>query len=152
MTSLRGTAVLVVDDDLDNVELLSFAIEQAAGKVRSAKDGRGALETLTTWLPDILLLDLSMPGMDGYELLASIRTSRRLRHIPAIAVTAHAFDIDRERCLQAGFAEHVTKPVDVPELLALIETLTSVPQSTARLITPLSERVPAELTKIKRRG
>jgi CheY-like chemotaxis protein len=152
MTSLHGTSVLVVDDDPDNVELLSLAIERAGGKVRSANDARDALETLGAWIPDMLLLDLSMPGMDGYELLASIRASRRLRHIPAIAVTAHAFDSDRERCLEAGFAEHITKPVDVPELLALIETLTSVPQSTARIITPPSERVPVELTKIKRQG
>jgi CheY-like chemotaxis protein len=144
--------VLVVDDDPDNVELLSFAIEQAGGTVRSAKDGLAALEMLGTWVPDILLLDLSMPGMDGLELLATIRRSRRLRQVPAVAVTAHAYDIDRERCLGAGFAEHVTKPVDVAELLALIETLTAVPNSTARAITPPSGPVPSELTKIKRRG
>jgi CheY-like chemotaxis protein len=152
MISLDGTSVLVVDDDPDNVDLLSFAIGQVGGTVRSAKDGLVAIATLGAWLPDILLIDLSMPRMDGYELLATIRIDRRLRHIPAIAVTAHAFDIDRERCLEAGFAEHVTKPVDVTELLALIETLTAVPQSTARLITPPSAPVPSELTKVKRRG
>jgi CheY-like chemotaxis protein len=150
MTSLGGASVLVVDDDPDNVELLSFAIQRVGGKVHSAKDGREALATLGGWLPDILLIDLSMPQMDGYELLATIRTSQRLRHIPAVAVTAHAFDIDRERCLEAGFAEHVTKPVDLTELLALIETLTAVPRSTARVITPPSGPVPAEVTKMKR--
>jgi CheY-like chemotaxis protein len=134
VASLAGTAVLVVDDDPDNVELLAFALEYAGGTVRSAKDGLVALEVLGTWVPDILLIDLAMPGMDGYELLATIRSSRTLRRIPAVAVTAHAFDADKDRCIDAGFAQHVTKPVDVAELLVLVEMLTRASSARRRRV------------------
>jgi CheY-like chemotaxis protein len=136
MTTLAGTAVLVVDDDVDNIELLSFAIEHAGGSVRSANDAVAALHVLGTWVPDILLIDLSMPRMDGYELLATLRSSRTFAQIPAVAVTAEAFDGVKERCIEAGFAEYVTKPFDVDALLALIETL--VRASATRIITPPS--------------
>jgi CheY-like chemotaxis protein len=123
VTVLAGISVLVVDDDADNLELLSFAVEHAGGMARGAKDGIAALEVLGTWLPDILLVDLAMPDVDGYELLATVRTSARLRHIPAVAVTAHAFDGVKERCIEAGFADHIAKPVDVPLLMAVIRSL-----------------------------
>jgi CheY-like chemotaxis protein len=79
--------------------------------------------TMSRMVPDVMLLDLSMPRMDGYELLAPIRTSTRLRHIPAVAVTAHAFAADKKRCFVAGFADHITKPVEMPILIAVIRSL-----------------------------
>jgi CheY-like chemotaxis protein len=123
VTVLAGVSVLVVDDDADNVELLSFAIEHAGGTVRGAIDTAAALEVLGMWVPDILLIDLSMPRVDGFELLATLRSSRTFRQIPAVAVTAHAFDGVKERCIEAGFADHITKPVDVPFLMAAIRSL-----------------------------
>jgi CheY-like chemotaxis protein len=150
MASLAGTAVLVVDDDPDNVELLSFAIEQVGGTARGAEDAAAALQLLGTWLPDILLIDLSMPRVDGYELLATLRSSRTFRQIPAVAVTGHVFVEVKERCIEAGFAAHVTKPIDVAALLALIETLARA--SGTRIITPPSGPVPSELAKAKGRG
>jgi CheY-like chemotaxis protein len=136
---LSGTAVLIADDDADNIELLAFVIEQAGGTTRSARNGNEALAVLAGWTPDLLLLDISMPTMDGYELLRAIRTNERLRDTPAVAVTAHAFAADIKRCTEAGFVEHVSKPFDVPVLLALIESLASAkPASASRPVTPAS--------------
>jgi CheY-like chemotaxis protein len=120
---LAGVSVLIVDDDADSVELLAVAIEQAGGTARGAKDGLVAIDVLGAWVPDVLVIDIAMPDVDGYELLAAVRTSARLRHIPAVAVTARAFDAGREKCFEAGFAEHITKPTDVPLLIAVIRSL-----------------------------
>jgi CheY-like chemotaxis protein len=123
VTVLAGLSVLIVDDDADSVELLAVAIEQAGGTARGAKDALVAIDVLGAWVPDVLLIDIAMPDVDGYELLATVRTTAGLRHIPAVAVTARAFDAGRERCIEAGFADHLTKPVDVPVLLAVVRSL-----------------------------
>ena len=110
--ALDGAQVLVADDDEDSLEVLAFIVSQEGATVRTANNATGVLELLLTWTPDLLLLDISMPVMDGFELLSSIRGTARLGEIPAVAVTAHAYEVDRRRCLDAGFAEHVGKPYD----------------------------------------
>jgi CheY-like chemotaxis protein len=126
---LEGTSVLVVDDDEDTLEILSFLIGEQGGTVRSAVDAAQALEKLAMWTPDIVVLDISMPGMDGYGLLAAIRRIDRLADTPAIALTAHVFGEDRRRCLEAGFAAHVSKPCDTNKLLSVVASLVSGPSS-----------------------
>ena len=121
--ALEGTAVLVADDDADNREILQYLIGQQGGTVRSAGSARAALEMLLTWTPDVLVLDISMPDIDGYQLLQTIRGVDRLRSVPAVAVTAHAYERDKLRCIEAGFVEHVPKPYDPG---ALIEILASI--------------------------
>jgi CheY-like chemotaxis protein len=128
MTSLRDIKILVVDDDPDSRELLEYFIAQEGAVIRDAKNAREAMEALLTWTPDILLLDISMPDMDGYELLETIRGVSRLRGIPAVAVTAHAFERDKERSAKAGFAVHVSKPYDIAALVESIGNL--VPKRT----------------------
>ena len=123
VAALNGTSVLVADDDADNLEILSFLIGLEGGTVRGARTAREALELLLTWTPDVLLLDISMPEMDGYELLAAIRGVQRFREIPAVAVTAHAYEHDKQRAKDAGFAEHITKPYDAATLIGLVEKL-----------------------------
>jgi CheY-like chemotaxis protein len=123
MAALHGTAILVADDDADSREVLEYIVHQAGGTVRSAATANEALEVLLTWTPDVLLLDISMPTMDGFELLETIRGVSRLREIPAVAVTAHAYAADRQRCIEAGFAEHVSKPYDGDALLDLVARL-----------------------------
>jgi CheY-like chemotaxis protein len=131
MASLAGTAVLVVDDDADSLEILAYLVGQEGGTVRGASSAREALELLLTWTPDVLLLDISMPEIDGYELLSTIRGVARLRDVPAIAVTAHAYETDKQRCIEAGFAEHISKPYDGAALLELVARLASEkPRST----------------------
>jgi CheY-like chemotaxis protein len=94
-----------------------------SGMATAALDELVAIDVLGAWVPDVLVIDIAMPDVDGYELLAAVRTSARLRHIPAVAVTARAFDAGREKCFEAGFAEHITKPTDVPLLIAVIRSL-----------------------------
>jgi CheY-like chemotaxis protein len=114
-----------VDDDRDGLELLAHVIEQVGGDVRMAKNAREALALLLTWTPDVLLLDISMPDMDGYELLRTIRGVHRLQEVPAVALTALAFKRDEDRAAEAGFNAHVTKPYEVEGLIKLVERLAS---------------------------
>lgn len=114
--ALGGTSVLVADDDADSLEILQLLIGEQGGAVRAAGTAREALEVLLTWTPHLLVLDISMPDMDGYALLETIRCVPRLRAVPAVAVTAHAYESDKRRCIEAGFVEHIPKPFD-PTLL-----------------------------------
>jgi CheY-like chemotaxis protein len=123
MTSIGETAILVVDDDRDSLEAFEYLISKEGAIVKKAKNAREALELLLTWTPDVLLLDIAMPEVDGYELLTTIRGIERLREVPAVAVTALAFERDKERSAQAGFAAHVSKPYEIEALVDLIESL-----------------------------
>jgi two-component system CheB/CheR fusion protein len=117
--ALTGTAVLVAEDDPDNAELLVCLIEHEGGVVRAAKSAREVLEILVSWTPDVLLLDISLPDMDGYELLGHIRLRPGLLDVPAIAVTGYGHD-DKLSSTSAGFATHVTKPFDGDALLEIV--------------------------------
>ena len=123
MTSLGKTEILVVDDDPDSLEFLEYLISKEGAVVTKAKNAREALELLLTWTPDVLLLDLAMPEVDGYELLTTIRGIEHLREVPAVAVTALAFERDKERSANAGFAAHVSKPYEIEALIDLIRGL-----------------------------
>jgi CheY-like chemotaxis protein len=121
VAALDGTSVLVVDDEVDIVELLEFAITDAGATVRSATSGRAALELLPLWKPDVMLLDIDMPEMNGYELLSIIRHDPALEHVPAVAVTGSDRDRDKERTFAQGFSVHVMKPFNPDVLIDLIE-------------------------------
>src|SRR5580658_6585971 len=94
---LDGTAVLVADDDPDNLELLGFVISAEGATVRTASSGREALDLLPNWTPDVLLLDIEMPDMDGYQLLSAIRRHAGLHDVPAIAVTGLGYPSNKDR-------------------------------------------------------
>jgi PAS domain S-box-containing protein len=117
--SLKGIRVLVVDDDNDTRELIVFILEQYGAQVTAASSGAEALSVLPQSEADILLSDIGMPEMDGYMLIRQIRAmpSKQVREICAIALTAYAGESDRQQVLLAGFAEHISKPVE-PEQLA----------------------------------
>jgi signal transduction histidine kinase/ActR/RegA family two-component response regulator len=126
--SLAGVRVLVVDDDPDVRSTLVRLIEELAGKVVALESGVAVENTLRATKPDILLIDISMPGEDGYTL---IRRIRRLAPAdggttPAISLTAHARNEDRARALDSGFQDHQPKPIDVPSLVASIRALVPV--------------------------
>jgi two-component system CheB/CheR fusion protein len=123
MTSLREAEILVVDDDHDSLEIIEYLIAREGGVVRKARNSREALELLLSCTPDVMLLDLSMPDMDGFELLTTIRGVARLSEVPAVAVTAHAYERDKERSAKAGFVAHVSKPYDVEALIKVIGDL-----------------------------
>ena len=114
--------VAVVEDNADN-RLLLQAILDGLYDVVEYENGVDALAGLAAKLPDLVLLDISLPGMDGNEILARIRADEQLRRLPVIALTAHAMAGDREKYLAAGFNDYITKPiVDETLLLRAMET------------------------------
>jgi two-component system, cell cycle response regulator DivK len=123
------TTLAVVEDNADN-RLLLQAILDGQYEIVEYDNGVDALAGLSASLPDLVLLDISLPGMDGNEILARIRADEALRHLPVIALTAHAMAGDREKYLAAGFNDYVTKPiVDEEILLGAIERWLARPRS-----------------------
>ncbi|MBA3670606.1 MAG: response regulator [Gemmatimonadaceae bacterium] len=113
--------IAVVEDNADN-RLLLQAILDGVYDIVEYENGIDALAGLTANHPDLVLLDISLPGMDGNAILARIRADDALRHLPVIALTAHAMSGDREKYLAAGFDDYITKPiVDETILLGAIE-------------------------------
>jgi CheY-like chemotaxis protein len=119
--ALGGKTVLVVDDDVRNVFALSSALETAGLRVVYAMDGRAGIDALERHdAVDVVLLDVMMPNMDGYETIRAIRHDPRYARLPIIAVTAKALHEDREKCLLAGASDYIAKPVDAQVLLERI--------------------------------
>lgn len=113
--------IAIVEDNADN-RLLLQAILDGLYDLTEYENGSDALAGLAAALPDLVLLDISLPGMDGNEILARIRGDARLRALPVIALTAHAMSGDREKYLAAGFNDYITKPiVDERLLLSAID-------------------------------
>lgn len=102
--------IAVVEDNADN-RLLLQAILDGMYRIVEYENGTDALAGLEHMLPDLILLDISLPGMDGNEILSRIRSDERLRRLPVIALTAHAMSGDREKYLAAGFNDYITKPI-----------------------------------------
>lgn len=113
--------IAIVEDNADN-RLLLRAILDGLHDLVEYENGTDALAGMRAALPDLVLLDISLPGMDGNEILARIRGDAALRRLPVIALTAHAMTGDREKYLAAGFDDYITKPiVDETILLAAID-------------------------------
>jgi CheY-like chemotaxis protein len=118
---LEGRTVLLVDDDSRNIFALSSVLERRGMKVLTATTGREALATISTTPGiDIVLMDIMMPEMDGYETIAAIRTDPGMGRLPIIALTAKAMKGDREKCLEVGASEYLAKPVNTEHLLESI--------------------------------
>jgi CheY-like chemotaxis protein len=117
--SLNGLRVLVVDDETDARDLLAVVLRQRGAQVATAESAIVALEILNTRQFDVLISDIQMPEVDGYELIRRLRGEEagRGRFIPAVALTAHVRAKDRARVLAAGFQMHVSKPVSAAELV-----------------------------------
>ncbi|MFL5131003.1 MAG: response regulator, partial [Microvirga sp.] len=119
--SLDGRKVLIVDDDMRNIFSLTSALEQHGISVVFAENGLEGIEKLQANPDvDVALVDIMMPGMDGYETMREIRNIPRYHDLPLVAVTAKAMKGDREKCLEAGATDYVSKPVDVDQLLAVL--------------------------------
>jgi CheY-like chemotaxis protein len=118
---LVGKAVLVVDDDVRNIFALSSVLERRGMKVLTASNGTEAIDLLKTTADlSIVLMDIMMPEMDGYQTMLSIRQDPSLRRLPIIALTAKAMKGDRERCFQAGASDYLAKPVNTEQLLSVL--------------------------------
>jgi len=120
------TRILLVEDDELNRDMLMRRLERKGMEVEIAVDGREAIEKSTQGCFDMVLMDISLPVMDGYEATRAIRAQERTQNLPIIGLSAHAMVGDREKALQAGCDDYDTKPVDLPRLLAKINTLLAV--------------------------
>jgi CheY-like chemotaxis protein len=119
--AIVGKKVLVVDDDVRNIFALSSVLERRGMSVLTASTGREAIATLeSTRDVAIVLMDIMMPEMDGYETMQVIRQNAAFRRLPIIALTAKAMKGDREKCLEAGASEYLAKPVNTEQLLAAL--------------------------------
>jgi signal transduction histidine kinase len=123
--SEEGVPVLVVDDSTETLELLETLFTHRGYEVFGAGSAAEAVRQASERRPGLIISDISMPGTDGYALLAELRRMPGLEAVPAIALTGHAMDEDRERALAAGFAVHIPKPVDPDELLRVVRRLTA---------------------------
>jgi len=118
---LANKTVLIADDDVRNIFSLTKALEQHKMKVLAATDGREALQVLKDNPGvDVVLMDMMMPEMDGYESTKEIRKISAFKHLPVLAVTAKAMMGDREKCIAAGASDYISKPVDVDQLISLL--------------------------------
>ena len=119
--SLQKKKILVVDDDMRNVFALTAALEHEQMEIITASDGKEALQTIENdGKIDLVLMDIMMPEMDGYEAMRIIRNQMKLTKLPIIALTAKAMTGDKEKCINAGASDYITKPVDIQKLVSLM--------------------------------
>ncbi len=116
--------ILLVEDNEMNREMLIRRLNRAGLEVRAAGDGQQALDLMISEQPSVVLMDMNLPVLDGWSACRRAREDERIKHIPIIALTAHAMEEDRQNAMEAGCDDYATKPVDFPGLLSKIEQLT----------------------------
>jgi CheY-like chemotaxis protein len=119
-SAIEGLSILLVEDEDDTRSLIALTLEEAGARVAAVADMADALEALEARRWDLILSDIGMPHHDGYELIRTIRRTRGTSRTPAVALTAHATSLDRDRALAAGFDEHVAKPIDPVDLVPIL--------------------------------
>lgn len=122
--------LLVVEDTQDNFDLIADALGDDY-EVFRAETGPEGIARATALLPDLIMLDMSLPGLDGWEVAKHLRENPETAGIPVIALTAHAMKGDRERCIEAGCTDYVAKPVNIRELAAMAERYAPSAESAA---------------------
>jgi two-component system, cell cycle response regulator DivK len=113
-------SILVVEDNMDTYELVRFILEKNGYEVFLAMNGRDGVNAATKQKPNLIIMDLSMPEMDGWTATRLIKQNKQTAHIPLIALTAHVLPGDRQRAVDSGCDDYITKPMD---LLELVETV-----------------------------
>lgn len=121
--------ILIVEDNDMNSDMLSRRLEKRGHQITIAQDGATGVEQAQTNMPDLILMDMSIPVMDGWEATRRLKSSTVTQHIPIIALTAHAVAGDREKCLAAGCDEYESKPIKFPELIAKINKILGLQDS-----------------------
>ena len=119
----RGCEVLVVDDNIDAAQSLAMLLEMSGHDVRLAYDGQSALEATLNYRPDVVLLDIGLPGLNGFEVAKRIRQQPTLNHIVLVAMTGYGQETDRQRSQESGFDHHLVKPADLGELQKILTTV-----------------------------
>jgi two-component system CheB/CheR fusion protein len=121
--------ILVVDDSRETTEMLSRLLQMEGAFVKTARSGLEALELARCGTFDLVISDISMPEMDGYQLLQKLRALPPMNKVPALALTGYGRTTDVDRARREGFAEHFTKPLDINKLLQTVKRLTEPSQS-----------------------
>jgi CheY-like chemotaxis protein len=115
--------ILIVEDNDMNLDMLTRRLERKGYEVISARDGQAGVEAARSHRPDIVLMDMSLPVLDGWSATRALKSDAETAAIPVIALTAHAMEADRKKAMEAGCDDFGTKPIDLPDLLAKIERL-----------------------------
>ena len=164
-TPLRGARILLAEDNEINQQIATELLEGVGAAVTIANNGREAVEMLWSSQPtpfDVVLMDLQMPEMDGYQATAKLRSDPRFAALPIIAMTAHATIEERQRCLATGMNDHVAKPIDPGNLFATVSRFyarrtlarpawTTVPPRSSvhrRRTFPTRRRLPASIPRV----
>lgn len=119
------TKILLVEDNEDNRDMLSRRLQRKGFDVSLAVDGQDGVNKAEAELPDLILMDMSLPVMDGWQATKKLKSEPATKAIPVIALTAHAMSSDREKAIEAGCDDYDTKPVDLQRLLDKIEKFTA---------------------------
>lgn len=119
--NLENKKIMIVDDDARNIFVLAAALEEYGAEIIEAENGQIALEKLKDNVCDLILMDIMMPVMNGYETIKSIRSIDKIKHIPIIATTAKSLKGDREKCMEAGANDYISKPIDYNVLITLVK-------------------------------
>lgn len=123
------TSIVIVEDNEMNRDMLTRRLQRRGFEVTSAADGELGVRCVREVKPDVVVMDMSLPGIDGLEATRQLKADDATRHIPIIALTAHAMPEDRERALAAGCDDYDSKPVDINRLLEKIQQLTGTSEN-----------------------
>lgn len=115
--------ILIVEDNMDNYELVRFVLERNGYNVFLAVNGRDGVDAARLQMPDLILMDLSLPEMDGWAATARIKKDVKTKHIPLVALTVHTLPADRKRALDAGVDSYLTKPINMEALIQVVGNL-----------------------------
>ena len=122
---MPAATILFIEDNLDNYELVRFLLVQEGFSVLGAGDGRTGLDMARERHPNLILLDLSLPEINGWQIAKLLKADPDTRTIPVVALTGHTLPGDREKALDAGCDEYISKPLDIPEFLDVVRRFTS---------------------------
>lgn len=120
---MAGEKILIIEDNDKNRKLVRVVLKARGYEIVEAADARTALEVLQHDMPDLILMDMGLPEMDGFELTGMIKRNKTMRNIPIIAVTAHAMKGEKEKFLEGGCDEYVSKPIDINKFPAIVERI-----------------------------
>jgi DNA-binding response OmpR family regulator len=115
--------VLVVDDEPNILLSLEFLMQQASFEVTTAEDAEQAQALISRQVPDLILLDISLPGMSGFDLLEQLRADEATRSLPVVMLTAHGREVEKEKGMALGASDYITKPFSTRELVSRVQTL-----------------------------
>ncbi len=140
---LTGWKVVIIDDEEDSLNIASLLLEMSGAEVHTASNGKEGLARIREVRPNFIISDLSMPERDGWWLIQQINGDRALAEIPCIALTAHAMKGDRDRAIQAGFFNYLTKPLDPYKFMTQLLRLLVNVQEFSNTLRPELERLEA---------